>query len=83
MLFHCTLMFFNCFIFIFFGTLLNWLSYRIFLCRKDLTHSSIYTHLNTLKKKTLENIVERSEIAQNEQFPLFYNVFYGICMLKF
>ena len=33
--------------------------------------SSIYTHFNTLKNKLLENIVEKGEIAENEQFHLF------------
>ena len=36
-----------------------------------LTLSSIYTQLNTLKKTTLGNNVEKGEIAQNEQFHLF------------
>ena len=37
-----------------------------------LTLCSIYTHFNTLKKKARlqENIVEKGEIAQNEQFHL-------------
>ena len=40
----------------------------------QLTLSSVYTHFNLSekkKKKTLRNIVEKSEIAQNEQFHLF------------
>ena len=42
-----------------------------------LTLSSIYmyTHSNTLKKKLQENIVEKGEIAQNEQFRLFPQYF--------
>ena len=40
-----------------------------------LTLSSIYTHFNTLKKKPLENIVDKGEIALNEQFPLFPQCF--------
>ena len=38
-----------------------------------LTLSSIYTHFNTQKKKKklLENIVEKGEIAHLEQFHLF------------
>ena len=47
---------------------------------KKLTLSSMYTHFNTLKKnklleKLLENIVEKGEIAQNEQFHLFPQCF--------
>ena len=37
--------------------------------------SSIYTHFNTLKKKALENIVEKGEIAQHDQFHLFTHCF--------
>ena len=40
-----------------------------------LTLSSIYTHFNTLKKKALGNIVEKGEIAQNEQFHLLPQCF--------
>ena len=43
-----------------------------------LTLSSIYTHFDTWKKKkkkVLENIVEKGEIAQNEQFHLFPQCF--------
>ena len=35
----------------------------------------MYTHFNTLKKRFLENIVEKGEIAQNEQFHLFSTMF--------
>ena len=41
----------------------------------NLTLSSIYTHFKTMKKKFLENIVEKGEIAQNEQFHLFSTMF--------
>ena len=46
----------------------------------SLTLSSIYTHLDTLKKKKkkkklYENIVEKGEIAQHEQFHLFPQCF--------
>ena len=49
-----------------------------------LTHSSIYTHLNTLKKKTIgKHCGKKGEIAQHEQFHLFlHNVFYSVCILK-
>ena len=46
----------------------------------SLTLSSIYTHFNTLKKKLQENIVEKGEIAQNEQYHLFPQCFlYNLC----
>ena len=48
---------------------------------KDLTLSFIYTLFITLKKKLSENMVEKGEIAQNEQFHLFHNVFNAICIL--
>ena len=35
----------------------------------------MYTHFNTLKKKVSSNIVEKDEIAQNEQFQLFPQCF--------
>ena len=44
-----------------------------------LTLSSIYTHFNSLMKNALEHIVEKGEIAQNEQFHLFPQCF--ICTL--
>ena len=47
-----------------------------------LTLSSIYTHFNTLEKKALENIVEKGEIAQNEQFHLFAQCFLYNLYLK-
>ena len=40
-----------------------------------LTVSSIYTRFNTEEKKLLENIVEKGEIAQNEQLHLFPQCF--------
>ena len=45
----------------------------------SLTLYSIYTHFNTLKKKLYENIVEKGEIAQNEQFHLLHIVFNAVC----
>ena len=48
-----------------------------------LTLSSIYTHFDTLKKKGLENIVEKGEIAQNEQFHLFPQCFLRYMYIKF
>ena len=42
------------------------------MLKSDLTLSSIYTHFNTLKKKTLEEIiVVKDEIANFEQFHIF------------
>ena len=41
--------------------------YRFFYIHisvKNVNPSSIYTHINTLKKKDLENIVEKGEIAK-------------------
>ena len=35
----------------------------------------MYTPFNTLKKKLKENIVEKGEMAQNEQFHLFPQCF--------
>ena len=56
---------------------------KSFITVELLTLSSIYTHFNTLKKKKiLENIAEKGEIAQNEQFHFFHNVFHAICILK-
>ena len=48
-----------------------------FFCilKNSLTPSSICTHFNTLKKKFSENIEEKGEIAQNEQFHLFPQCF--------
>ena len=54
---------------------------------------SIYTHFKTLKKKLLENIVEKGEkllenivekgeIPQNEQFHLFHQCFLCSLYLK-
>ena len=43
----------------------------------ELTLSPLYTHLNTSKKKALENIEEKGEIAQNEQFHPFPQCFLG------
>ena len=40
-----------------------------------LTLSSIYTHFNTLKKNALENIAEKSEIAQYEKVHFFSTMF--------
>ena len=40
-----------------------------------LTLSALYTHFTTLKKKALENIVGKGEIAQNEQFHFFPQCF--------
>ena len=42
-----------------------------------LIFSSIYTRFNILKKRALvkKNIVEKGEIAQNEQFHLFSQCF--------
>ena len=46
----------------------------------DLTLSSIYTHFNSLKKKSFaKHIVEKGKIAQNEQFHLFPQCF--VCNL--
>ena len=47
-----------------------------------LSLSSIYTHFNTLKKKLYENIVEKGEIAQNEQLHLFPQCFLCNLYLK-
>ena len=38
----------------------------------------MYTHFNKWKKKLYENIAEKGEIAQNEPFHLFHNVFNAI-----
>ena len=56
--------------------------FKSLLFQDHLTLSCIYTHFITMKKKILENIVEKGEIAQNEQFHLSHNVFYAICILK-
>ena len=48
----------------------------------DLILSSVYTHFNKLKKKDLRKHCEKGAIAQNEQFHLFQDVFYAICILK-
>ena len=42
--------------------------------------SSTYTYFNLLKKKAVVNIVEKGEIAQNEQFH-FFHFFYAIFIL--
>ena len=47
-----------------------------------LTLSSIYTHFSRLKKKALENLVEKGEIAQNEQYHLFPQCFLWNLYLK-
>ena len=47
-----------------------------------LTLPSIYTQFDTLKKKALENIVEKGEIPQNEQFHLFPKCFLCNLYLK-
>ena len=44
--------------------------------------SSIFTHFNTSKKKSRENIVEKGEIARMSNFTFSHNVFYAICILK-
>ena len=44
--------------------------------------SSVCTHFNILKKRFLENIVEKGEIAQNEQFHLFSQCFLCNLYLK-
>ena len=46
------------------------------LCKFQLVNPFLQnTHFNTLKKKATENIVEKSKIAQNEQFHLFPQCF--------
>ena len=39
--------------------------------------------LTLWRKKLLETIVEKGEIAENERFHFVQNVSYAICMLKF
>ena len=72
-----------------------YLSLGVYMCRTwyqlpnhvinrhfDSTLYSIHTHFNTLKKKALEKHCEKGEIAHFEQFRLFHNAFYAICILK-
>ena len=60
------------------GILLEGEKGNLMTCENFLTLLSIYiiyTHFNTLKKKVLENMVEKGEIAQHEQFHLFPQCF--------
>ena len=50
--------------------------------QKHLTLSSICTHFNILKKKALENIVEKGDITKSEQFHLFPQYFLCNLYLK-
>ena len=49
---------------------------------KGLNVSSIYTHFNTMKKKTLwKTLLKKMKLLKMSNFTYFQNVFYAICIL--
>ena len=55
---------------------------KLGFCATELTLSSINTNLTQWRKKIEENIVEKGEIAQSEQFHLFPQCFLNYLYLN-
>ena len=53
-----------------------------FCLTNSITLSSIHTHFNTLKKTDVENILEKGEITEKEQFHFFPQCFLCNLYLK-